>query len=250
MQADNPPRHDGSQLGYNPCSASLRSDTLKRIALVILSLLILVYLAAIFVPFDPKDRRPGTRLSGDLAEDQNPDWSFIEGRSRAYVETRTLYLIPHSITVSSWSTDGLLYVGCGACDTKYWPKNVARDPLSRDGLLILALIGGVVLTELLAETFRIARHATPMLPGPSRPTRSPVLPTPSLRRRSIGPGAVAFWANVVLISFFLAYLPRSKHLHIVTAVFNTAFRKLTPRGRLPSMGPRGGGGDLRCQDRR
>ena len=33
-----------------------------------------------------------------------------------------------------------------------------RMTLSRDGLLILVLIGGVVLTELLAETFRIARH--------------------------------------------------------------------------------------------
>ena len=52
----------------------------------------------------------------------------MEGRTRAYIETRSLYLIPHSITVSSWSQNGQLYVGCRACDTKYWPKNVVRDP--------------------------------------------------------------------------------------------------------------------------
>ena len=39
----------------------------------------------------------------------------------------------------------------------------------------------------------------------------------------------------LLVSFFLAYLPRSKHLHIATAFFNTTFRKLKPRGELPAM---------------
>jgi len=44
-----------------------------------------------------------------------------------------------------------------------------------------------------------------------------------------------FWANVLLVSGFLVYLPRSKHLHIVTALFNTALAKLRPRGELPAM---------------
>jgi ferredoxin len=46
---------------------------------------------------------------------------------------------------------------------------------------------------------------------------------------------VFFWANVLLVSGFLVYLPRSKHLHIVTAFFNAALRKLRPRGELPAM---------------
>ena len=50
-----------------------------------------------------------------------------------------------------------------------------------------------------------------------------------------------FWANVALVSFFLVYLPRSKHLHIVTAFFNAALRKMRPRGELPAM-------DLEAQD--
>ena len=93
-----------------------------------LGVLVLVYITAIFVPINPNEQQPGTRLSGDLAENQNPDWSFMKGRTKAYIETRSLYLIPHSITVSSWSQNGQLYVGCRACDTKYWPTNVVRDP--------------------------------------------------------------------------------------------------------------------------
>ena len=102
--------------------------TLKKAALAITGVLVLVYIAAIFIPIDPNEQQPGTRLSGNFADDQNPDWSFMEGRARAYIETRSLYLIPHSITVSSWSQNGQLYVGCRACDTKYWPTNVVRDP--------------------------------------------------------------------------------------------------------------------------
>ena len=102
--------------------------TLKKAALAITGVLVLVYIAAIFIPIDPNEQQPGTRLSGNFAKDQNPDWSFMEGRTRAYIETRSLYLIPHSITVSSWSQNGQLYVGCRACDTKYWPPNVVRDP--------------------------------------------------------------------------------------------------------------------------
>ena len=101
---------------------------LKKAALAITGVLVLVYIAAIFIPINPNEQQPGTRLSGNFADDQNPEWAFMEGRTRAYIETRSLYLIPHSITVSSWSQNGQLYVGCRACDTKYWPTNVVRDP--------------------------------------------------------------------------------------------------------------------------
>jgi heterodisulfide reductase subunit C len=110
-----------------------------------------------------------------------------------------------------------------------------RLTLSRDGLTILLLIGGVVLTELLAEAFRIARYGDPdaawawaadLLARPL--SASP----PELLAWGYG---LAFWANIALVSFFLAYLPRSKHLHIATAFFNAAFRKLRPRGELPAM---------------
>ena len=99
---------------------------MKRIAIVV-AVLVLLYAIAIVVPIDPVERRPGTSLSGDLVVDQNTDWGFVEGRTRAWVETHTRHLVPHSITVSAWADDGKLYVGCRDCDTKVWPRNVARD---------------------------------------------------------------------------------------------------------------------------
>ena len=100
---------------------------MKRIALVVAVAVVVLYVTAIVLPVDPEERRPGTRLSGGLAVDQDTDWSFVEGRTRAWVETHTRYLVPHSITVSAWADDGELYVGCRECDTKIWPRNVARD---------------------------------------------------------------------------------------------------------------------------
>ena len=100
---------------------------MKRIALILVAVVIVIYVGLIFIPMDPVERRPGTGLSGDLASAQDTDWSALGGRTQAWLETRTWYLIPHSITVSVWSGDGILYVGCRACDTKVWPKYVARD---------------------------------------------------------------------------------------------------------------------------
>ena len=111
-----------------------------------------------------------------------------------------------------------------------------RVTLSRDGVVILLLIGGVVVTEWFAEAFRLAAFADPdagwaIAALPLSLLLGAVLPASWL---SVGYG-VFFWANVALVSFFLVYLPRSKHLHIVTAFFNAALRKLKPRGELPAV---------------
>ncbi len=53
-----------------------------------------------------------------------------------------------------------------------------------------------------------------------------------------------------LVSFFLVYLPGSKHLHIVTAFFNAALRKMQSARRAAGDGSRGGGCPLRHQDHR
>jgi Fe-S oxidoreductase len=115
-----------------------------------------------------------------------------------------------------------------------------RLTLSRDGLVILLLIGAVVLTELLAEAFRIAARpdadadrafAASALAGPLRS-----LAADGRSEDVLGLGyAVLFWANILLVTAFLVYLPRSKHLHIASAFFNVAFRKVTPRGELPAL---------------
>jgi Fe-S oxidoreductase len=128
----------------------------------------------------------------------------------------------------------------GAVGYALFRRILARYPrrvtLSRDGVVILLLIGGVVVTEWLAEAFRLAAFGDPdagwaIAAYPLGLLLGGVLPADWL---SLG-YAVFFWANVALVSFFLIYLPRSKHLHIVTAFFNAALRKLKPRGELPKI---------------
>jgi Fe-S oxidoreductase len=110
-----------------------------------------------------------------------------------------------------------------------------RTTLSRDALVILLLIGGVVLSEWLTEGFRIAAYGDPdagwaVIALPLSIVLG-ALP-PALLQAGYG---LFFWSNVALVCLFLVYLPRSKHLHIVTAFFNAALRKMRPRGELPMM---------------
>ncbi|HXQ95966.1 MAG TPA: (Fe-S)-binding protein [Candidatus Acidoferrales bacterium] len=111
-----------------------------------------------------------------------------------------------------------------------------RITLSRDALVVLALIAGIVSTDLLAEAFRLARYGDPyavsaLVSWPlGRLVAAPL--APSAQEAIL---ALAWWSNLALVCWFLIYLPGSKHLHIATAVFNTAFRKLSPRGELPAM---------------
>ncbi|HTS14574.1 MAG TPA: (Fe-S)-binding protein [Candidatus Sulfotelmatobacter sp.] len=111
----------------------------------------------------------------------------------------------------------------------------ARLTLSRDGLTILGLIAAVVLTEIVAEAFRLARYGDPFQSWEIVPwvlSRALTGLDPALLQAVF---AVAWWANLAVICYFLVYLPRSKHLHIATAFFNAALRKLKPRGELPAM---------------
>ena len=112
----------------------------------------------------------------------------------------------------------------------------ARITLSRDALLILVLIGGIVTSELLAEAFRLARYGDPFAHASlvSWPLGQ-LIAAPLAPAAQEAILAVAWWTNILLVSAFLVYLPGSKHLHIATAFFNTAFRKIGPRGELPAM---------------
>jgi Fe-S oxidoreductase/nitrate reductase gamma subunit len=108
-----------------------------------------------------------------------------------------------------------------------------RLTLSTDALVILLLIGGVVTSGLLADAYLIAGHGDPY--GGAAVASNYLtgwlvnMPVADLD----GGFAVYWWSHALLVAAFLAYLPRSKHLHIVTSPFNVFFRKLEPRGQLP-----------------
>ena len=87
----------------------------------------------------------------------------------------------------------------------------------------------------LAEAFRLARYGDPYQEFEIVPwviSRGLTGLDPTLLQAVF---AISWWANMAVICYFLLYLPRSKHLHIATAFFNAALRKLEPRGELPAM---------------
>ncbi|HLO36254.1 MAG TPA: heterodisulfide reductase-related iron-sulfur binding cluster, partial [Candidatus Deferrimicrobium sp.] len=109
-----------------------------------------------------------------------------------------------------------------------------RLTYNRDALLILAMIGGVVATELLAQVVEFARYGDQpgafVASGLAAPLRG-ALSTGALDAAFL----VLWWGHIVLVAAFLVYLPFSKHLHIATAFPNIWYRKLAPRGELPVM---------------
>jgi hypothetical protein len=100
-----------------------------------------VGLAALLLVFasgcvDPEDRRPGLRLSGEVVTEPINDWSFADEFQEIYLETRTWYLIPHSVTTVCAGLDENLYVPSiyyegGEWPNKYWNSNVSSDPRVR-----------------------------------------------------------------------------------------------------------------------
>jgi Fe-S oxidoreductase/nitrate reductase gamma subunit len=109
----------------------------------------------------------------------------------------------------------------------------ARLSLNRDALIILALIGGVVATELLAQAFEAAAYGD--IPG-AFVANAIAVPLGSLSTTVLEAGfAILWWGHIAIVAAFLCYLPFSKHLHIATVFPNVYFRKLAPRGELPKL---------------
>ncbi len=150
--------------------------------------------------------------------------------------------------ILSWPLDGVLWTFLVALQNvvavvilagvayALWRRLVtrpARLTLNRDALLILLMIGGLVLAELLSAVFESARWG----PQPGAIVANAL----AIPLESVNPAvletlfSVTWWTHIILVSAFLVYLPFSKHLHIVTSVFNVYFRKLAPRGELPAM---------------
>jgi len=109
-----------------------------------------------------------------------------------------------------------------------------RLTFNTDALVILAMIGGVVATELFAEVFEFARYGSQPGAFVSSWLAQPLRAGVSTARLEAG-FVTLWWAHIVLVAAFLGYLPFSKHLHIATSFPNIWFRKLRPRGELPRM---------------
>src|SRR6187551_2477737 len=111
-----------------------------------------------------------------------------------------------------------------------------RLALTRDAFVILTLIFLIVLTEWVGDSFAYVvepdHPARPwaVLAGPLSVVLAPI----GAAAAAVGYGLLG-WSHILLVLAFGAYLPYSKHLHILSSEPNVYFRNLEPRGALRKM---------------
>ncbi|MHB8631032.1 MAG: (Fe-S)-binding protein [Candidatus Limnocylindria bacterium] len=112
-------------------------------------------------------------------------------------------------------------------------RAVFRPPrmhIALDGYVILGLIATLMVSLLAFENAGLA--AGYLAPHQALPPVARLLPIPYPAGAAGAVFAAAWWVHVVTVLGFAAYLPQSKHLHIVTTLPNVFFRSQRPRGAL------------------
>jgi len=95
--------------------------------------LALVFCLAFTAGCQPTGDRPGLWLSGRVEAEFLRDWSFNEEVEEIFVETRTWYGVPHSVTIWGAAEGGhfylpsLYYADEEYPNARYWNRNVVRD---------------------------------------------------------------------------------------------------------------------------
>jgi hypothetical protein len=83
---------------------------------------------------NPGFHKPGLWLTGNLVTAPVTDWSFVNNYEFIAIQTRTRYLLPHSVNTGYIVLNGQLYVYSGYPEGVEWPhdrvwnENVAQDP--------------------------------------------------------------------------------------------------------------------------
>ncbi len=100
---------------------------------VLQNVLALAFIATLAVGCEPRENTPGLWLSGELVTTPVDDWSFSDEFPQIFLESRTWYWIPHSVTISCATHNGQLYLftiyyqGGEFPEAKFWNRNVVRD---------------------------------------------------------------------------------------------------------------------------
>ena len=101
------------------------------------------------------------------------------------------------------------------------------------GYLILGLIAFLVLALFVMEAGAVAAGA--FEPGAALPPAGVALAPLVPVQAGATVLAAGFWGHLLSTFFFAAYLPRTKHLHVVTTLPNVFFRSPRPRGALRAV---------------
>ena len=108
--------------------------TLLNILGIVVACLVLLLVALRITGFGPHDRTPGLWLKGNLVTIPVADWSFTDKIETVNVQTRTWYLLPHSVTTYCVAYNGQLYLtsvyraGLTYPHGRSWNENIVRDP--------------------------------------------------------------------------------------------------------------------------
>lgn len=98
------------------------------------AVLVVALIALRIIGLDPHERRPGLWLRGEVVSQPVTDWAFTDKYQNIDIQTRSWYLLPHSVTITCVAHDGQLYLtsvyqqGSPFPQGKRWTSNVMRDP--------------------------------------------------------------------------------------------------------------------------
>ncbi|MFB3922241.1 MAG: heterodisulfide reductase-related iron-sulfur binding cluster [Terriglobia bacterium] len=110
-----------------------------------------------------------------------------------------------------------------------------------DATFVNILIASLMVTYLGASSFGIVASATES--SVWTPVASGLADwfggSEALRQSAATIQTACWWAHVLIVLFFLAYLPYSKHLHLLASPFSVFFSRLDPHGRLPASAEAG-----------
>ena len=117
------------------------------------------------------------------------------------------------------------------------PRRLEGDDLEHtDALIILSMIGGLMVTLLVANA--CAYLVDPSSVGPEKPvSRAVAAAIAPLSAHPAGAASVFWWMHALLILTFLNYLPYSKHLHVVTSLVNVYLSNTSGPGVIGAMRP-------------
>ena len=117
------------------------------------------------------------------------------------------------------------------------PARLEGDHLEHtDALIILSLIGGLMVTLLLANACAFLADSGAIGPEKFVSRAVAMVIAPSMGHPAVV-ARVFWWSHVVLVLTFLNYLPYSKHLHVVTSLINVYLSNTSGPGTRGAMKP-------------
>ena len=112
------------------------------------------------------------------------------------------------------------------------PKKLMHEGML-DATIVLCFILGIVVSLLLYNAADIAQGTAAMAEW--KPISSFLAGVSVVRLDPAFWWRAFWWSHIVLLFTFLAYVPHSKHMHIIFAIVNTFFMDLTPRGAIRKL---------------